>query len=75
MIPPFQAKFLDCMSLLYPSGGLGKSQVVDLVRTFFMGWTEALLAAGCVEQASQILDEFSFLNDPAWEPGADWCWW
>lgn len=75
MIPPFQAKFLECMRLLYPNGVPDSSQIVDLARTFFMGWIEALLFAGCEKQASQELDEFSFLNDPHWQPNLGWRWW
>lgn len=75
MIPLFQAKFLDCMRRLYPTGVGSSSQVVDLARTFSMGWVEALLAAGLNDQADQQLEEFVFLTDEHWRPDAGWRWW
>lgn len=76
IIDTFQQKYIGCMRDLYPDGldwVKQRRQHRDLIRTFTMGWIEALLLFNA-RLAGQYLDALSHTSDLNWWPDDSWKW-
>jgi hypothetical protein len=71
-----QEKFRNCMKVIYPQGSntISKYQFRDIVRIFFAGWAEALMAADLSEQLIKIMEQYKLIADYNWWPGKEWEW-
>lgn len=75
MLSPFKARFFHCMEMIYPDGVSSQEQLRDLIRTFSMGWLEALMLAECKEPVQAWVSEFAYTFDVGWWPDDSWKWW
>jgi|HubBroStandDraft_5_1064220.scaffolds.fasta_scaffold828689_2 hypothetical protein len=67
--------FKRSMVFLYPQGADNIHQWRDLVRTFVMGWNEALMKREDREGLLIAMDVTKSITDKFWFPDKTWKWW
>lgn len=70
-----KAAFLKSMKFLYPIGVDTRDQHRDLVRTFVMGWNEALMSRGDETGLKEGMPITESIVSPKWYPDSTWKWW
>ncbi len=67
--------FLRAMKHVYPKGGVSPQQHRDLVRTYSMGWADALMSIEAKKDLEEWVLDHSGLADLNWWPDDSWKWW
>lgn len=54
---------------------LAPNELACLVRTYLVGYLDAVLQFAGMKAATMILRDLSFASDPDWVPGEEWQYW
>lgn len=68
-------RFIECMKMMYGAKDVEPIQLRDLVRTFSMGYAEALMAVGDRGAMARYIEEYRLIAAETWMPGNEWKWW
>jgi hypothetical protein len=67
--------FKTCMTHLYPDRPVQQHQLADLIRTFAMGYMEALISVPSPEKIREQLKLYEEITKEGWKPDSSWHWW
>ena len=68
-------RFLRCAAVQFPNG-VPPDQHRDIIRTFAMGWNEALRSRrDLLAQKEFMLHYGAMINQVDWYPDSTWKWW
>lgn len=69
-------RFRECLRRVHGGQAVADSELRGLIRSFALGWCEALVEHGQYASARRCMErDVRPLLDESWLPDASWRWW